>query len=131
MSTDVKTFEELAAADAAKDFIESTPTDGTDDIEDLKLSDMEPDPEPTPEPDVVPDVDTNVYPATDVVDLENEFNALKAKIADGTATDEDMARFSALIIQRQAAKTGKSMQTIPAGLHRLGVFQGTGASVKI
>tara|TARA_R100001086_G_scaffold195350_1_gene112120 strand:+ start:236 stop:1423 length:1188 start_codon:yes stop_codon:yes gene_type:complete len=91
MTTNVKNTDTIAELDALNDF----------DIVEVEEVD-----------EVVPDVDTNVYPATDVVDLENEFNALKARIADGTATDEDMARFSALIIQRQAAKTGKSITEV-------------------
>jgi hypothetical protein len=96
MTTNVKNTDTIAELDAIEDFnIEDVAIEDVDEVE-----------------EVVQAVDVNVYPATDVVDLENEFNTLKAKIADGTATDEDMARFSALIIQRQAAKTGKSITEV-------------------
>jgi hypothetical protein len=64
-------------------------------------------------------VDTNEYPATDVVDLNNEIQSLNAKVGDGSASDEEETRLMALMAQRKAQRTGKSIadvtKTINAG----------------
>ena len=64
------------------------------------------------EVEVEVEVDTNEYPATDVVDLENEYNALKAKIANDTATEAEEERFDAIRVQRKAQRTGKSIAEV-------------------
>ena len=96
MTTNVKTFEDLAKLDAIEDF----------NVEDVAIEDVEMDMTD------VEDVDTNVYPAIDVVDLENEYNTLKAKVATDTATLTELKRFSALLTQRTAAKEGKTIAEV-------------------
>jgi len=91
MTTNVKNTDTIAELDALNDF----------DI--VEVEEVE---------EVPQDVDTNVYPATDVVDLENEYNTLKAKVANGTATLTELKRFSALLTQRMAAQEGKSIAEV-------------------
>ena len=82
----------------------------------------------TVEEDVVEDVtggdatttnDTTEYPAIDVVDLNNEIQALNVKVGDGSATEDEETRLMALMAQRKAQRTGKSIadvtKTINAG----------------
>ena len=65
------------------------------------------------------EVDTNEYPAIDVVDLNNEIQTLNAKVGDGSASEEQETRLMALMAQRKAQRTGKSIadvtKTINAG----------------
>ena len=87
--------------------------DEIDAIDEFEIEDVE-DVEEVDEP-----VDANEYPATDVVDLNNEIQALNAKVGDGSATDDEESRLMALMAQRKAQRTGKSIadvtKTINAG----------------
>ena len=56
--------------------------------------------------------DSNDYPATDVVDLNNEINQLSALVANGEATDVDEERLLGLMAQRKAQRTGKSITDV-------------------
>ena len=94
--TTVKNNETANEIDAVEEF-------EIEDLEDVEIEAVE--------------VDTNEYPATDVVDLNNEIQTLNAKVADGTATDADETRLMALMAQRKAQRTGLSIADVAKAIN--------------